>query len=320
MRAGFYNINVPARADGRDVLVRIPIVDAEEMDLRVWREEETLQRIAPYVPLAPRLLYQCENPRFQIQEFIPGEIVDVTHPQGTVIPGEAIRDLIRFMSSLLDIPRRAVPGLSPTWPDDGDTPAFGRLLSEVTARAFTRGRRTCARAFRELGIPSDPLAPVIDRWRELAPRVFGFVHADIHRKNMINSPAGVRVVDWELALWGDPVYEMAVHLHKMGYPTEQERRVTDVWADSLPASLIDGHARDIAIYRAHEQVKSAVVDTVRYVDLFRRSAFSHRQPNSLIDSLTAKLAAAHAVWETPGSIPDREHVRQVLESSHSGTG
>ena len=28
-------------------------------------------------------------------------------------------------------------------------------------------------------------------------------------------------LDWELALWGDPVYDLAVHLHKMGYSPQE---------------------------------------------------------------------------------------------------
>jgi aminoglycoside phosphotransferase (APT) family kinase protein len=34
---------------------------------------------------------------------------------------------------------------------------------------------------------------------------------------MILTEEGTVFLDWELALWGDPLYELAVHFHKMRY-------------------------------------------------------------------------------------------------------
>jgi thiamine kinase-like enzyme len=62
---------------------------------------------------------------------------------------------------------------------------------------------------------------------DLTPRPFRLVHADVHRKN---------ILDGELALLGDPVYDLAVHLHEMGYLPEEERRAVAGWAEALPAS------------------------------------------------------------------------------------
>lgn len=63
---------------------------------------------------------------------------------------------------------------------------------------------------------ADPVAPAVEAWSSLTRRPLVFVHSDIHRKNIIRDGASY-FLDWELVLWGDPVYDLAVHFHKMDY-------------------------------------------------------------------------------------------------------
>jgi hypothetical protein len=54
-------------------------------------------------------------------------------------------------------------------------------------------------------------------------------------------------------------------------------------------------------------VKSAVVDSVRYAKLIAAGTEPPDAQAALIDKLTAKVRAAHAVWKT-GRVPDRTTV------------
>ena len=74
-------------------------------------------------------------------------------------------------------------------------------------------------------------------------------------------------LDWELALWGDPVYDLAVHLHKMGYSPSEHEATQATWLAAVPAEASENWEPDLDTYLTHERVKSAIVDTVRYTKI-----------------------------------------------------
>lgn len=150
--------------------------------------------------------------------------------------------------------------------------------------------------YRALGVPADPCRTLRDRVRDLRGRRFGLLHADIHRQNMIvTEDGGIALLDWELALWGDPVYELADHLHKMAYGPAERRAVAQGWERQVPDGYRQGWRADLEYYLAYEAVKSAVVDTVRWG---RRIAGEQDAAVRLELSrqLADKLAAAAPHW------------------------
>ncbi len=78
------------------------------------------------------------------------------------------------------------------------------------------------------------------------------------------SDGGFVILDWELALWGDPLYDLVSHLHKMGYLPDEEERMRRSWAARQPPEVLSGWSEDLNRYLRHERVKSAIVDGVRY--------------------------------------------------------
>jgi thiamine kinase-like enzyme len=139
------------------------------------------------------------------------------------------------------------------------------------------------------------------------------VHCDIHRKNMIHTPDRVVFLDWELALWGDPLYDLAVHISKMGYLEDERERVVDEWLRVMPATATAGWTEDLATYLVHEQVKEALVGCIRYVRLFEQGRLTVDEQEQLIGKLTTKLAVAHLAWHgTDARSPARDVVRAAL--------
>ncbi|RAY13785.1 hypothetical protein DPM19_19220 [Actinomadura craniellae] len=335
---GFYNRNVRIG----DLLVRTPIAGADGMDLRIWPEHEVLAAIAPHLEhdpsgfeapehpesrritrgassvgelaeperagggrgsRAPRLLFVSTEPAFQVHEFVDGTLLDELAPRGTRVPVHVVEDVAELFRRLLDVPLRELPEVPGDWPGDGDTAAFARRLSATTGEVYETFRHDYAVEFRRLGIPGAPLAPV--RWDTLGRRPFRLVHSDVHRKNMIVSGGRTVFLDWELALWGDPVYEMAVHLHKMAYFDDERHALLQRWARVMPVDAVRGWQADLETYLAHERMKSAIVDTVRYTQLVRSGGQTPEQDRQLIVKLTHKLNAAGPYWG-----------RRVLESDH----
>ncbi|WP_241255680.1 aminoglycoside phosphotransferase family protein [Candidatus Protofrankia californiensis] len=306
--SGFYNDNIPLDTPTGPVIVRIPIPGSDVMDLSIWPEPEVLRAIRGTVARAPRLLHTQDNPRFQVHECITGQLLDDLAPRGVRVPPHVLDDVADLFAQLGAVPRDHTPSAPPGWPDDGDTTSFASWLSAVTADVHTRFLPEYGCLFDDLGIPTAPLTTIEHAWARLRPRPFRLLHTDIHRKNMILSGGRTYFLDWELALWGDPVYDLAVHLHKTAYQPDEHDTLLGRWADAVPGPPSDGWEADLPIYLAHERVKSAIVDTVRYTKLLTGPPLPAEQREALLDKLVGKLTAAHQVWQTRRPRTDRETV------------
>lgn len=302
--AGYYNRNVGVRTPEGKVNVRIPLEAADVMDLRVWQEEDVLACIRPYVPRAPELRHVSRSPRFQVHHFIEGRVLDTSSPRKTAVPDHVIDDVVEVLDQLARIPQEKTPSLPAEWPASGDSAGFGRLLARLTQQVYDDHRDEYGTVFAYFGIPDEPLAVVEPLWDGLTSRPFAVLHADLHRKNMIVSGGSTWFLDWELALWGDPMYEIGIHFHKMDYPDHQRAEVFRQWCSRLPRTSTAGPVADMDLYLAHERIKSAIVDTIRYSKQLAGADEPARE--FLIGRLARKLNMARVVWgEEPTMTPER---------------
>ena len=301
--SGFYNYNINLPTPTGPVIVRIPIPESDVMDLVIWPEAAVLRAIRDSVTCAPRLLYAQDHPkRFQVLEFIDGVLLDASAPRGVPVPGHLIGDVADTFGQLSAISRDGIPPLPADWPADRKTMDFARRLSAVTQGVHERFRPKFGELFAALGIPSDPLSHVFARWTTLHPRPFQLLHSDIHRKNLILSRGRTYFLDWELALWGDPVYDLAVHLHKMGYSPREYEELETAWLAAMPRPSSEGWEPDLDAYLTHERVKSAINDTVRYAKIIASGHASAQHTAELLRKLAGKLSAAQT---TGGNWPTR---------------
>ncbi|WP_231861525.1 MULTISPECIES: aminoglycoside phosphotransferase family protein [Frankia] len=307
--SGFYNHNIRMGTPTGDVIVRIPIPGSDIMDLMIWPEADVLRAIRGTVTHAPRLLYARTQPRYQIVEFLRGQLLDNAAPRGTRVPGHLLDDVVELFGQLGLVPREHLPSLATDWPEDRRTADFARRLSAVTAGVHSRFLPEFGDLYTRFGIPADALAPIEQRWATLHPRPFRLLHTDIHRKNIIVSDGRAHFLDWELALWGDPVYDLAVHLHKMSYQPDESIAVVTGWSTVVGGAAAEGWQPDLDTYLAHERVKSAIVDTVRYTKLIADGNLTPDSRNTFIDKLVGKLAAAHAVL---GHHPGIDHATATI--------
>jgi aminoglycoside phosphotransferase (APT) family kinase protein/tetratricopeptide (TPR) repeat protein len=311
--SGYYNHNIKLATPTGPVIVRIPIPESDVMDLAIWPEASVLRTIGGLVTYAPRLIYASEQPEFQLLEFIDGKLLDDLAPRGVPVPGHVIGDVGEVFSQLCAIPRAKIPPLPPGWPVDGKAADFARQLSAVTEGVYRGSLPTFGDLFDSLGIPSDPLALVLTRWTTLHSRPFRLLHTDLHRKNMILAHGQTYFLDWELALWGDPVYDLAVHLHKMGYSPSEYEAAQATWLASVPPEASQNWEADLESYLAHERVKSAIVDTVRYTKIIVGGHAIAQSAAELLRKLSAKLGAAQATGGTwPGRTPPTPDAIQAI--------
>ncbi|MFE7295261.1 phosphotransferase family protein [Streptomyces sp. NPDC057579] len=311
--AGYYNRNTGLDTPEGRVNVRIPLPGADVMDVRLWREEEVLAVVRPYADHAPELRHVSQRPRFQIQSFIDGRLLDGFSPRGAAVPGHVLDDVVRLLAQLTAIPVEKLPPLPDDWPVPGDSAGFGRRLSALTRRIHTDHLAEYGEVFAAFGFPTDPLAGTEERWAALTSRPFAVLHADLHRKNMIVSGGATWFLDWELALWGDPVYELAIHLHKMDYPEDQREALVARWLRAMPPGCTTGWRPDAAAYLRHERLKSAVVDTVRYSKQLAAPGTDPEFGAFLVSRLAKKVNAARRDWGVVSDVTT-EDIRAGLRS------
>jgi aminoglycoside phosphotransferase (APT) family kinase protein len=268
---------------------------ADVMDLRIWRESDVLSAIQSRVPAAPRLLHASEDPRFQIHAYVEGEVLDQIVPRGRRLPSHVVADACRLLASLGSVPQDDLPPVPADWPADGDVHGFAERLVKLTRLVHRTYRDDFVDLWTQLHIPADPLMVVESSLPDFGTRKFRLVHADVHRKNIIVTGGCSIFLDWELALWGDPVYDLAVHLHKMSYLPDEEERLLTMWAQT--AGVDDNWRADLVRYLRHERVKSAIVDSVRYAKLLADDSVAPEVAQGLITRLVAKLNAAYQVWQ-----------------------
>lgn len=294
--SGFYHHNLRVDPPSGPVIVRIPIPASDAMDLTIWPEPAVLRALRGHVRHAPALLYAQEHPRYQIHGYLPGALLDDVAPRGVAVPGHVIDDILALFGELGRVPRSRIPAPPAGWPADGDPVGFARRLAAVTIDVHRRFAPEFGALFTSLKMPADPFARIDAGWAGLHSRPFRLLHTDIHRKNMIVADGGTYFLDWELALYGDPVYDLAVHLHKMAYRPDETDRLLAGWERVVTGPAADHWRSDLAVYLAHERVKSAIVDTVRYTKLLSQGTLDDQQRGDLIRKLVDKLNAAYDVW------------------------
>lgn len=319
--SGYYNRNVRVDSTDGPVMVRIPTARSESMDLAMWPEHAVLQAIRPYVTSAPQLLHTQADPPFQVHEFIAGACLDDACPTGSPLPAGVLDDIGILFSQLLRVPASALPETPAEWPKDGDIGGFVALLLRLVRTIRADGDQATEQLYRDLGVPEDPCALLEQQADTLHTRPFRLLHADIHRRNIIRHLDRTVFLDWELALWGDPVYDLADHLHKMSYLPGERARMISTWQQVAPAECQVGWEGALTFYLAYERMKSAVVDTVRWARLIA-SAPTSEERHSFVGELADKLAAARPFWKPERAVCSSEDVARAVArwSDRRGTG
>ncbi|MCT9003627.1 aminoglycoside phosphotransferase family protein [Streptomyces rhizosphaerihabitans] len=249
---------------------RTPKVTIEVVP-RLWtRESDVLRAVRTQLPEAPRCLRDFGS--WSLYEYVPGRVLSDAIPRGT-IGRDRLEALAGFFAALAGVPVRELPVLPVHWPVDGDSTGFLNWLIDFTEnRVHQCNRPRFGALFDEVGIPRD----VMERFRRTVPvltrRPFALLHTDVHRANVVLSrvsggDGNLVVIDWELALFGDPLHDLATHLVRMDYDKAERESMIELWADAMrraghgdATAGLDG---ELGRYVAFEHVQSVFADVMR---------------------------------------------------------
>jgi hypothetical protein len=275
---------VLALPDGsQTVKFREPRAEILWFDRRCFTSEETLLRALK--GLVTRIPDIHDVAGMGMQGFIEGRTLGTRPWAGRRVPEavfEQIVDLFREMvpitpEQLSDVERRCTED---DRPKDGDTAGFlERLIVFTEEQVYQKNHERFSGLFGELGVDRDSLARIRESAIGMERRPFCLLHADLHRKNFILDPHGeLWAIDWELAMVGDPLYDLATHLYLMRYPADQERRMTEEWCrvvERVRPGGSDGWQRDLPLLLDFKKVQSVFTDVIRVsLSLCDRTGFN----------------------------------------------
>ncbi|MEO3753467.1 aminoglycoside phosphotransferase family protein [Streptomyces sp. B6B3] len=293
--------------------------DSEE-DLLVELALLGVDRIPP--------VYRLGTEDLLVHGYIEGEVLSALRPPGAPLSDLHLDQLVERFGGLATIPPSALE-LVHSCPRPGRPRHGGEFMHGLVR--FTRRhvyavhRPELHRLFAALRIDPGVLAAdgVLARAADrLTDRPFCLLHGDLHRDNLIvaQTDGALWTIDWELAMLGDPVYDLATHLHLMRYPRAQEFRMVTRWAEMMDQRLpgaARGLDRDLPRYLAYKRVQSVFTDVIRQGFEVRRTPPA-RLPEQLARTARVVCSVLRAAAEPLGlgRMPSPRSVERAYAALH----
>ncbi|MZF90020.1 aminoglycoside phosphotransferase family protein [Streptomyces sp. SID5643] len=257
--------------EGRVVKIREPRAAILWFDRRCFlSEEELLRALQGRVTGIPDIL---DFEGLRLQGFIEGRVLPTYRWTGRRVPDTVfgqITDLFREMaritpSELAGVGRRCAPGGQA---EEGDSDGFlERLIHFAEQQVYVANHPWFGNLFDELGVREESFAHLRKSVLGLRRRPFCLLHGDLHRGNLVVDGQGrLWTIDWELAMMGDPLYDLATHLYLMRYPADQERRMTEEWCRAVEGALPGGSygaEEDLPLLLGFKRAQSVFTDVIR---------------------------------------------------------
>ncbi|MEU6991689.1 aminoglycoside phosphotransferase family protein [Streptomyces sp. NPDC046465] len=306
---------------GAHAKFRTPL-PAPEVCPRAWpREADVLEVVARHLPEVPRWLADFGST--SMHEYRSGECLADLAPYGHPVRHELMVELAEFFSRLASVPVSELPPVAADGPAAGDSTAFLHWRADWTERRVRRANENrFGGLFDAFGIPRDALEEFKRRHTGLTARPFCLLHTDVHRANMVVDGSRITVIDWELALYGDPVHDLATHLVRMEYDEEERERMVKLWSEAMNGAGLGGMTAglddDLPVHLAFEYAQSV------YPDLMRAALTLPATPGG-VDFAAAAWRMCRSVRRAAEplglrSVPDEEEATEALIRWHGSAG
>ncbi|MFF3467554.1 phosphotransferase [Streptomyces sp. NPDC002619] len=287
---GHLNSVVSVSDVGFPVVVRRKVANVCRRERGFLSEHAVLRAIeqSPVKVAAPKFLalgtsYQGEPFAIHTYEGPRNTDQPPSHPVNGLRPQEADR-LVDQLRALTSVDYR---GLDPA-AGAGD---FYNWLSEQLAQLVADLPKESQRLSRLLGLPdAGRLRQILSR-HTVSERAPALLHGDLNPWNLVRRDDDLllTIIDWEMAVIGDPLYDLVRHMHLTPTRPEIRERMFRRWAERLDRQHTVDWRRDWRVYRLIEIVRSAYVDLDRLVTGASLDAPNVRRA---VDSYPMTLAAA----------------------------
>ncbi|MET9832868.1 aminoglycoside phosphotransferase family protein [Streptomyces sp. NPDC006385] len=302
---GTAHLNTVVTVPGVDfpVVVRRRLPDVCRREPSFLSEHAVLRAIeeAPVEVAAPRALalgvsyandlgVSYANDPFAIHTYVGSRDKPPSHPVHGLLPHEA-DGLVDQLSALTQVDYKQVD------PTAGEGGFFAWLMSQLVelVRDLPKESQQLARF---LGLPDAGRLEQILSCHRVGHRKPSLLHGDLNPWNLVrrDDRLAVTIIDWEMAVVGDPLYDLVRHMHLTPTRPEIRDRMFRRWERGLPGEFTRDWQLDWRVYRGIETVRSAYVDLDRLVTGVSMDAPNVRRA---VDSYPMTLAAATAFLGLP---------------------
>ncbi|MFK0151114.1 phosphotransferase [Streptomyces sp. NPDC090493] len=227
------------------------------------------------------------------------------HPVHGLLPHEADR-LVDQLSALKDVDYTR---LDPAAGEAGYR--FYSYLSEQLVLLVENLPKESQQLARQLGLPDAGRLRQILARHEVTDRRPILLHGDLNPWNLVrrDDAMALTIIDWEMAVVGDPLYDLVRHMHLTPTRPEIRDRMFRRWERLLPDAYTHAWQQDWRVYRWIEVVRSAYVDLDRLVTGASLDAPNVRRA---VDSYAMTLAAAIASLGLPVRATANPHLARAL--------
>ncbi|WP_327355178.1 phosphotransferase family protein [Streptomyces sp. NBC_01304] len=142
---------------------------------------------------------------------------------------------------------------------------FYSWLSGEVSRLVSDLPKESKEMARVLGLPDGTRLQEILARHQVVKRQATLLHGDLNPWNLVRRSDGLTLIDWEMAMVGDPLYDLVRHMHLTPTRPEIRARMFARWSRNLPEVYTTGWRDDQRVYRWIEIVRSAYVDLDRLV-------------------------------------------------------
>ncbi|WP_234478600.1 aminoglycoside phosphotransferase family protein [Streptomyces sp. MBT65] len=300
---GTAHLNTVIRVPGTDfpVVVRRKVANFRRRERSFLSEHAVLQAIerSNVNVAAPRVLalgesyseFTVDVPTYSKDPFVihtyegPSDIrKQPRHPVRGLLPHEA-DGLVAQLGALTEVDYIQVDPLA------AGVGSFYWWLSKQLVALVRDLPKQSQQLARFVGLPDAfRLREILSRY-EVSHRASALLHGSLHPWNLIrrDDSLALTIIDWEMAVVGDPLYDLVRHMLLTPTRPEIRDRMFRRWERDLPAAYTRDWEKDWRVYRWIEIVRSAYVDLDRLVTGASLDAPNVRRA---VDSYAMTLAAA----------------------------
>ncbi|MET9410502.1 aminoglycoside phosphotransferase family protein [Streptomyces sp. NPDC002935] len=284
-------------------------------------EEQLLRALEGRIEGIPDLI-QADT--VSLQRFIEGKTLGTLYGSGSEIPPSIVGQIVSLFRQLARIRPDSLAAdrtcKSVDRAAEGDTSGFlERLILFTEERVYQRNMPGFKGLFYDLGLDGVSFTRLRGHVSGLTRRPFCLLHADLHRENfVVDAEDRLWTIDWELALFGDPLYDLATHLYLMRYPEDQEKRMIRDWCaavESVAPGSSAGWKGDLPKLLAYKRAQSVFTDVIRTA---LPLAAQPTVDGSLLAHASGKIRKVLSAAEEPlgFTTPTAEHITASLEKWH----
>jgi hypothetical protein len=247
-----------------------------------------------------------DAPNGSVYEFAEGCVLADERPSGEVLYGPQLDGVERLFGEIVSVRLDQLPPRCRALPSSATD--FLRSQADFTLHEvydsvkFARYRPI----FEHLGVHSKLVEDYVASLPELHDRPLSFVHGDLHRGNIVIKPGGrgrrLVLLDWELARFADPLYELATHLWLMKYPDSQRPEVIKRWKRAVSGvnrDMVKGIGADLPVYEGYKRVQSLITDVIRGAERLEKGEdFLDRDAQAVVD-LMGEVSNRLALKQAP---------------------